>query len=241
MNKSERGQLALQANLARVEAGEKWKRGNDDEQPVNDSEYQRILERFDSYDPSYRENREVLRKRDIALVSFLIDTGFRITEGLGVKRLQYFTEPVLEWRGKIMEDCHSILNVEPEKQRGKTKKVRPRVPLLRTGPLAPFTKIVESWIESIGDSESFLYPRGYGAVWDAKREREPLKRSRAYQIVSEITEKYPHYCRRLCASYWGRLLNPFELKAFFAWAKVASGEPYVGLAWEQAPALLKRV
>lgn len=119
-------------------------------------------------DLQYKQNMEYYRKRDRALLSLLALSGLRISEILSLQTAQFDLESDSEF--VIIQDA-AIL-----KRRKETIKVD--IPLPKEGPLEPLTNIIIDYIECARKGPIFK-----------------IGRSRAWQIITQMTGNWCHYYR----------------------------------------------
>lgn len=124
------------------------------------------------YSPAYRDFLEL---RDKALISLLYLMCGRISEVLRLKREQF------------KEQKNFLIVTEFKVVKNKVNPIRDDWALPKQGKLAPFTHIILEYLEKLPEKRNQLFL---------------IKRSRAWQIVNEITGKWNHWFRAMGEAFY---------------------------------------
>lgn len=199
----------------------KVKRKVKDEPIILDAELiPRLLKIVNSAEWNYKTNIAQLQQRDKALIAFIILTGVRNSELQNIRKKQV----------RIYNTHILIANVQPVKH----GRMREEILLPKSGFLAPFTAIVETWLKQLPDDENALvFPRACvtGALlWD-----KPLTRNRVFYIIHSTTGYFPHWFRGVCETIYGRVIfnnDAWALKEFMGIVNLDNTSPYVDSKWK---------
>jgi len=162
----------------------------------------------------YKTNTIFLHQRDTAVMAFIILTGTRVSETRLIRKKQLTN----------YKDNITVRNIETLK-RGKT---RDKVIMPKKGGLAPFTKIIENWLNQIPTEDAVLFPtteRNGQLNWN-----KPLSRIRILQIVNHNTNKFPHWLRGVHETLYGIQIfqnDPYALTDHMGLRRLDSVLPYV--------------
>jgi len=167
----------------------------------------------------YKVEPDMLRLRDKAAISLLVETGLRVSEARKLRKGQF-----------VFSDPNFI--VIADAQTSKRGVAREEIPLPLKGAMSPFTSIVQEWILKIPAKENFALPTGSGMAKTGILWNAPLSRQRIHVIVKAITGKYPHYLRAMTETHYGRIFRTnWALKDFMGLTDLRSTEPYVKTDW----------
>jgi integrase len=180
------------------------------------------LERFaDKIIWHYKTNLDELHTRDKALFSLMLLAGTRISETVRLQRKQF----------RSYKNMIVLANVETLKHGD----VRSRIVLPKAGMLAPFTEMVDDWLKIVPDEpDVFVFARynsTAGWHWD-----QHIGRHAGWQIIKDTTNLFPHWCRAVCETIYGRAIfhnDAWKLKSFMGIKRMDSTVPYVSGQWEQ--------
>jgi integrase len=171
---------------------------------------------------NYKTNREAFILRDRALTCSLILSGLRISEALRLKRLQF----------RVYEDKILLANAETLKHGN----LREKIIFPKKGSLAPFTSIFEEWLKNVPSEDSYVFPSGFPfSNREVFRWDKHLSSHRAYDIISTVTGKFPHWFRGVNENVYGRMVfknSAWKLKEFMGLKRLDSTTPYINSAWE---------
>ena len=163
----------------------------------------------------YKTNMEFYKCRDRALISLLFLTCGRISEVLSLTKNQF----VFDEDPDFIIVKNMIVVKRKKKAKRKRRSIRDEVPLPRAGPLAPFTRFVNEYLERLSNPEANLFKFG---------------RHRAWQIVHYITGKWCHYFRSQGESWYGKIFsNIFALKDFVGVVDTSTLSDYVKTDWKE--------
>jgi integrase len=168
---------------------------------------------------NYKVNIDQLQLRDRALVCFFILTGIRNTEHQSIKKKQT----------RIYETHILVVNVQPKKH----GKLREEIILPKAGGFAPFTAIVQEWLQQVPDDNSVLFPSA-----DQRGEldwSQGLSRQRVHWIIKTTTGMFPHWFRGVCETIYGKQVfknDAWALKDFMGLVNLDSTSPYVNGQWK---------
>lgn len=167
----------------------------------------------------YKTSREEYWLRDNALICLLLLTGLRVSEALSLRRNQF----------RVYEDRIILRNVHTLKG-GVT---RTRILLPKHGNLAYFTGVFQEWLGKVPSQDGYVFPPGgfHGFKWN-----KPLDRHRAWRIIKDKTDRFPHWFRGVCETIYGRIVfksDAWKLKQFMGLKRLDSTSPYVKGSWEE--------
>lgn len=167
----------------------------------------------------YKEKREFYHIRDRALMSLLFLTAGRISEVLSLAKEQFDFEADRNFiviRNMILVKRLKTRKGKPVRHR--TAPIRDEVPLPLKGPLSKFTRLVQEYIDLMGEHKEKLFK---------------FKRHRAWQIVNHATGQWCHWFRSQAESYYGKYVfnTPFALRDFVGVSDIESLGPYVKTQW----------
>jgi len=140
-------------------------------------EPEQILKWLETRHWNYSWNIEWYELRDKALISLLYLLCARVSEVLRLRREQF------------KERKHFLIVKEFKVVKNKVSPIRDDWALPKRGRLAPFTNIVLEYLEKLPANRDELFLIG---------------RSRAWQIVKEITGKWNHWFRAMGEAYYMR-------------------------------------
>lgn len=154
--------------------------------------------------------------RDRAIICFLYLTGARVSEAILVKKNQLAAE---ERKGKKFLVIRGMLVLKRRKVKRDSKI---RSVYINVEKELDFIKPIINWMDSDMCLGEYLFPSSKG---------EHIKREYVWKIVNK-SGLFPHYLRHLRAIDLVRNYNfgGYELKRFFNWARMDTGENYVRLA-----------
>jgi hypothetical protein len=189
----------------------------------------------------YKVNQVQLHLRDQAIIAFTILVGIRASEfgGLperkgktrtGKIRVLPATQPLRKKQTRVYQTHILIVNVQPLKHGD----LRDEIILPKSGVFAPFTAIIEEWLQQVPDEESVLFPSAIKATGKLNWE-QPLRRSRIQWIIKSQTGMFPHWFRGICESVYGRIFfknDAWALKKFMGLKNLESTSPYVEGQWK---------
>lgn len=196
----------------------------------------RPLDRHEVEDKLNRLKGE-FAERNRALGAFLYLSGCRIEEVLSYRKERNLKRVVLDKKTgekvsspiqKTIEAGQPILRrqVEFEDTFIKVNTVRclkRRKPIFRTV-VIPINKWEQVFIDMF---------RKYTETLDSEAALFPIKRARAYQILSKVG-LFPHYFRHMRSTVLSTdyAFSPTDLKHFYGWRSSASGDSYVHLNYQ---------
>jgi len=163
----------------------------------------------------YANNQQFYHARDRALLALLYLTAGRISAVLRLVKAQFDFDADPDF---IIIRNMIVIKRKKEHVRREGYPLRD-VGLPRKGTLAPFTKLVETYLNMISHDD-VLFPFG---------------RKRAWQITNHITGKWNHYFRSQSESYYGRYVfrrDPIGLAEYIGIKNIQTLKEYVKTTWE---------
>ena len=168
----------------------------------------------------YKVNMHQLTQRDQALTAFFILTGVRNSETQTIKKKQ-----TRNYQTHIL-----IKNI----QSSKNGNLRDEIILPKTGGLAPFTQLFETWLNQIPDKENILFPAAN--INGQPNWNKPLSRQRIHRIIKTTTGMFPHWFRGVCETIYGKQIfqnDIYALQEFMGIKNLNSLTPYVNSQWRK--------
>ena len=166
------------------------------------------------------EFKELLQKRDKALVALLILSGLRVSEALELKFSQVH---------KLFK-CFTLTNVHTLKN----GLVRDRILIPIDGSLGRLCIYFNEWYEYLEKQKNvdYLFPSacGFGLILN-----QPLSRYRAHRIIKTTSDKFPHWFRAVYENIYGHIIfnnNPYKLKRCMGLKRLESTVPYIQADYE---------
>jgi len=163
----------------------------------------------------YATNQQFYHTRDRALLALLYLTAGRISAVLRLVKRQFDFDADPDF---IIIRNMKVIKRKKEDVQKMGYPLRD-VALPRRGVLAPFTELVEDYLNLLSD-EDVLFR---------------FDRKRAWQITKHITGKWNHYFRSQSESYYGRYVfrrDPIGLAEYIGIKNIQTLREYVKTSWE---------